>query len=454
MLTSFSSAFTPTLGFMEGVGVDKDNSSDAKEFEADFYTGELEPDFGGKDPYTVHTVIHGPTDWIFNGVGVLVSDTVKDGLRTMEWNTDQPVRFFNVVGGRWEVKKGEGTALYYYKGHPWNIDEMMESLNASRKYYSEWFHPYPWKELKVSEFPGLSSYAQGFPTNITFSESIGFLAKSDPKSNIAFMVTAHESAHQWWGNLLTPGKGPSGAFMSEAMAHFSTAMLFDQVKGQQQRAEFMRRIEDRYNDRRQPDPEKPILEVDGTRDGDSTVIYDKGGWAFWMLMRHMGRGEMLTGTRAFIEQYKNGPDYPVVHDYLAALRPHAKDPVAFDAFVKQWFETVVVPEFKIEEPKKEKTATGWRVTFKVKNVGNADVRVDVAASREERWKDDPKDKLAPAAANPDYKEQRVTISLSASGGAAAERVVVLDCPFEPTDIVVDPDVQLLMLDRRHAAKKL
>ena len=52
---------------------------------------------------------------------------------------------------------------------------MRECLDAARRYYSEWFYPYPWRELKLSEFPNLATYAQGFPTNITFSEGIGFL---------------------------------------------------------------------------------------------------------------------------------------------------------------------------------------------------------------------------------------------------------------------------------------
>ena len=57
------------------------------------------------------------------------------------------------------------------------IDRMVKTLDAARKYYAEWFHPYPWRDLKLTEFPGLATYAQGFPGNITFSEAIGFLTK-------------------------------------------------------------------------------------------------------------------------------------------------------------------------------------------------------------------------------------------------------------------------------------
>ena len=98
------------------------------------------------------------------------------------------------------------------------------------------------------------------------------------------MVTAHESAHQWWGNMLTPGKGPGGNLLSEGMAHFSTALLTEQVKGPQARIEFLKRIEENYGDARRADAERPLVKIDGSHDGDTTVTYDKGGWVFWMLL--------------------------------------------------------------------------------------------------------------------------------------------------------------------------
>jgi len=110
-------------------------------------------------------------------------------------------------------------------------------LDAARKWYSAWFGEYPWKVLKVSQFPNLASYAQGFATNISFSEGIGFLTKSDPRSRWASLVVAHESAHQWWGNLLLPGKGPGGNILAEGMAHFSSILLFEQVYGLRDRIE-------------------------------------------------------------------------------------------------------------------------------------------------------------------------------------------------------------------------
>ena len=80
--------------------------------------------------------VTGPADFTINSVGTKTSDTVKDGRRTVVWESDHPVSFFNVIAGRWEVERGEGTAVYYHPGHPYNIAEMREGLDAARRYYS------------------------------------------------------------------------------------------------------------------------------------------------------------------------------------------------------------------------------------------------------------------------------------------------------------------------------
>src|SRR5262249_33162268 len=238
-----------------------------------------------------------------NSVGTKTEDSVTDGRRTVVWESEHPVSFFNVVAGRWTVERGEGTAVFYHPGHAYNIAEMRQALDAARRYYSEWFFPVPWRELKLSEFPNLASYAQGFPTDITFSEGIGFLTKSTPEIHAAFEITAHEAAHQWWGNVLVPGKGPGGVLLAEGTSHFSAILLVEQVYGLNARIDFCKRLEASYTSGRQADSERPLVKLENDRPGDVTAIYDKGGWVFWMLLDHMGRDRALEGMRAFIKDY-------------------------------------------------------------------------------------------------------------------------------------------------------
>ena len=266
--------------------------------------------------------------------------------RTVVWESDFPVSFFNVIAGRWQVERGEGTAVLLLPRASLQHRRDAEALDAARRYYSEWFYPFPWRELKLSEFPNLASYAQGFPTNITFSEGIGFLTTSTPENHAAFEITSHEAAHQWWGNLLSPGKGPGGNILAEGTAHFSTILLVEQAKGLNSRIDFCKRLEASYAQGRQADRSARWSSSPATGPATTTATYDKGGWVFWMLLNHMGRDKALAGMRAFIKKYHANPDHPVLQDFLAVMRPFAADPAAFDAFTQQWFYQVVVPEYR------------------------------------------------------------------------------------------------------------
>ncbi len=236
----------PVLGYLESIGVDEDNESDAKEFSPDYYLEQVDPLFGFPVPMTTRIRITGPDYLTYNSVGNLVSEEKEDGKVTVVWESDYPVGMVNVVAGKWDVWRGEGTEIYYYPDHAYNIEEMGLALDASRRWYSEWFAPFPWTTLRVNEFMGIATYAQGFPTNIIFSEAMGFLTKNDLQTLLVFWVTAHESAHQWWGNMLTPGDGPGGNIISEGMANFSTLLLTEQIKGEAGRRELAKRMETRY----------------------------------------------------------------------------------------------------------------------------------------------------------------------------------------------------------------
>jgi ABC-type transport system involved in multi-copper enzyme maturation permease subunit len=444
VLTSFGTSFLPVPWFEEGRGVDEDNETEPKDWEEGFWEGVTPPAFGGGARYPVRTRITGPEEYAYHGVGRRVEETVGEGRRTVVWETDHPVNFFNVVAGKWDVWRGEDVEVYHHPTHTYNVEEIGSTLEAARRWYSEWFYPYPWQDLRINEFPGLAFYAQGFPTNITFSEHIGFLTRNTEEANATFLVTAHETAHQWWGNLLLPGEGPGGNILSEGMAHFSTMLLFGQELGERERIEFCRRIEERYGDQRQVDAEKPLVWIDGSKAGDNTVTYDKGGWVFWMLLDLLGEDAGFAGIRDFIGRYTASVDHPVLQDFLRVMREHAPDPAAFDAFEDQWFLDVVVPEYRISDAAREEDGGAWIVTATVENVGTGRMPVEIAAVAGDRFPEEGEETENP------WKESRVRVEL----GAGEETRVSLTCAFEPERILVDPDARVLMLEREKAEARL
>ena len=458
VLTGFTPSFVPVLGYMEDVGETKENKTEPRRYPRDYWKGVTRAGYGATAWFPARIAVTGPADYTLNAPGVCTGNTVKNGLRTQVWETDHPIKILNIVCGKWNVKQGHGTTIFYNPVHRYNVEEMSATLDAARRWYSEWFLPYPWRELKLSEFPALAGYAQGFATNITFSENIGFLTKNDAKTDATFLVTAHEAAHQWWGNILTPANGPGGDFLSEGMAHFSTLLLFEKVKGPRERMEFAKGIEARYGDRRRVDDERPMYDIDGKRESDETVMYDRGGWVFWMLYDFMGHDRAIAGLRHFIGTWSESRDHPALQDFVAAMRPYAADPTAYDAFVKQWFEDRVVPEYHLTAAKKEKRGGGYDVTVTVQNAGTGRMPVEIAAAAGERWAKAPAN--APknskdsgrrlSERSPSYREAREAVTL----GAGESKTLTIHCAFAPDKVVVDPDVRVLQLKRKQAVASL
>lgn len=440
-----SPTLVPFVGYRLYLGVDEDNHFEDAEYPENLHQQVIAPKLTPR-MFDTRIEISGPAEYTYNSVGMKVSDNVTDGRRRVVWESDHPVRLFNVVAGRWAERRGEeGTVVYYHPRHTYNLDEIIGTLDAARRYYSEWFAPYPWRELKLSEFPNLTANigGAGMPTNITFSENAGFLTRNDVKNHAAFMVTAHEAAHQWWANILTPGDGPGGVLLAEGMAHFSTLLLFEQVKGEAARMEFAKRLEERYGNRRRVDMELPLVKTEMNRPGDFTLAYDKGAWVYWMLLQEIGRDQMIAGLQAFIEQWRGGPDHPLLVDFLENMRPFAEDAEGFDRMTDQWFRDVVVPEYRLTEASRRQLPAGaWEVTALVTNRGTGTMPVEVATVRGHRFDDE-------GQALKDYLDARTEILLA----AGESRQVVLHSVFEPEGLVVDPDVLVLQLNRSAAVHR-
>lgn len=423
--------FLPTPGFVAGIGVDRHNRIEPAEPREDHWRAVLPPIAGSPKPFTARMEVTAPVGYTVNGVGRKTRETHDGPRTTVVWETEHPVRFLNLVAGRWVSRKGDGVAVFHHPAHAHNVEAMLRALEVSRRRFSEWFRPYPWEELRLSEFPDYAARARGFPTNIPFSEGIGFLTRrggSGEGIDLPTVVTVHEAAHQWWAHLLTPGEAAGADVLIEGMAHYSTMLLLDAEYGPQARAEFARSLEARYTGERRAQTERPlskILEARGVT--DETTVQEKGAWVMWMLDGLLGREVMLEGLRSFIARFEGNPDHPALQDLIEELRPRAVSQAGYQAFVDQWFQDVVLPEFQIRDARVERGAAGWTVTATIANVGDGAVRVDVAAIA---------------------GEARVVTSVSLSSGGNA--VAAWTTPFEPEVLRIDPDVKVLQLHRDRA----
>lgn len=102
---------------------------------------------------------------------------------------------------------------------------------AAIEFYEHNFGPYPYGELSITQMPGAVS--QGWP-GLIFLSSFSFLTPEEktrlepnPARRLrSDQVVAHETAHQWWGDLVH-WSGYRDQWMMEALANYSALMLLE-----------------------------------------------------------------------------------------------------------------------------------------------------------------------------------------------------------------------------------
>lgn len=453
---------------------------------------------GGLGTFDVKVRVSVPKDLTALSVGNRTAYE-EDGDRAIStFESDHPVYFFPVMAGRYDRKEVGECAVYYHPGHPQNVDVIATALDQSRRFYSAVFSEFPWQNLRIVEFPQLAGFAMGHPTLIPFSESIGFLTnEEDGVSNLNFMVTAHEVAHQWWGNIVTPARAPGAPFLTEALAHYSTLLMEERFNGRVAARNRRSEFEQMYLRGRNKDVERPIVRIDGSEASDTPIWYNKGGLVFWMLSETMGRDQLVEALRTFIAEFSFQEDHPTIHDLLDHVRVQGGPEI--EPFLQRWFYNVVVPGFELVDATTAPEGDGYVTTITIENVtevkgeegpaslGELPITVEVATRRRLTTEigaqlepgrlahdnlQDPLgwlEELKPEEESDAPGTERDSNTVLAKSDseevksfeavrevitvAAGERQTFkVRTSFEPGSVLLDPDVQLLMY-RRGAAKK-
>jgi hypothetical protein len=175
--------------------------------------------------------------------------------------------------------------------------------------FSQWFGPYPYASLALTQMPG--NLSQGWP-GLVFLSSFAFLSpqeqmdlRLDPVTReLDNQVLVHETAHQWWGDLVL-WKSYRDQWISEGLANYAALMILEQ----QNPAQFRRVLEKYRRDllSKNKDGEwlrdaGPVtlgqrLESSHFPGGYEAISYERGTWLFHML-RSMLRDSMLRDSEA------------------------------------------------------------------------------------------------------------------------------------------------------------
>ncbi len=188
-----------------------------------------------------------------------------------------------------------------------NAVKVGEAAAQAIQFFAERFGPYPYSHLSITQMPGRDS--QGWP-GLVFLSSYAFLTDQE-REQLHFQpyriliqrsIPAHETAHQWWGDLIG-WSSYRDQWFSEGLASYSALMMleernpagFSQVM-EKYRSDLLEKNKDGVS----AEDAGPVTL--GTRllssrlpEGYEAISYGRGTWLFHML-RTMLNDASRSGT--------------------------------------------------------------------------------------------------------------------------------------------------------------
>ncbi|HLJ49967.1 MAG TPA: M1 family aminopeptidase [Bryobacteraceae bacterium] len=276
------------------------------------------------------------------------------------------------------------------------LDLLASDVVGALDFMTGMLGPPPIHTLSISPIPG--GFGQGFP-GLIYLSTMAYLDPSqlplnvrDPMTRTFFtdVLEAHETAHQWWGNLVATG-GYEDEWLMEALADYTSLMYLEKKKG----ARALDAVLDGYrNHLLSKDETGGTVESAGpitwgvrlvssrVPEAWRTITYEKGSWIIHMLRRRLGE----EGFRSFLRDAVNQYRYRLITTEqlreVARKYVPAKSP---DPDLKQFFDNWVygtgIPGIKITSSTRGAKVVGTITATEVGNDFSAYVPVEVSQGK-------------------------------------------------------------------------
>jgi Peptidase family M1 domain len=248
-----------------------------------------------------------------------------------------------------------------------NVQAVADRAAKAITNFSQWFGPYPYGSLALTQMPG--NLSQGWP-GLVFLSSFAFLSPQEQTDlrldavdrELDTQVLVHETAHQWWGDLVLP-KSYRDHWISEGLANYASLLLLEQ----QNPAQFHQVLEKYRRDLlgKNKDGERlrdagpvtlgPRLESSHFPAGYEAISYERGTWLFHML-RHMLRdSEAASRSR----RGRANPDEPFFRALRKVGERYAGKTISTAEMMQVFEEELPRPLWFEKRPKLDWFLHGW-----------------------------------------------------------------------------------------------
>ncbi len=236
------------------------------------------------------------------------------------------------------------------------LQSLAASIAGAMDYFTSLFGPPPLRRLEVTPLPG--NFGQGFPGLIYISTQsyLGSesLAPGDSQRKLFFeeLLQPHETAHQWWGNVVF-AEGYHDEWLTESLANYSALLYLDKQHGGHKvsdaiLASYREQLLAGDLDATGPIVQGRRLDTPQKPEAWRVITYGKGTWIMHMLRARLGDAAFLKMLAALRRDYDRKGISTDQFRLLCAkfLMPGASDP-QLEAFFDQWVYGTGIPQFKL-----------------------------------------------------------------------------------------------------------
>lgn len=373
----------------------------------------------------------------------------EGGRRYFAYTTDAPIRndyaiysaAYAVRAARWSAPGQRPVAIeiVHDAAHPWNVDRMVRSVRASLDYGTRWFGAYPHDVLRLVEHPGDSPTLHAAPMNVAYEEGFALLRPERDRRDVdfPFAVVAHEVAHQWWGNGLTPAAVEGEPLLTESLAWYTALGVVERTYGAAHVARLVDLMREAYlSPRTRAGP--PLL-----RSADRFTAYRTGPFAMHALRTRIGEVQVNAALHRLLDAHASAAaPLATSRDLYAVLRDATPD--SLRPWLADLFERNTYWDLAARRAVAEPLADGaWRVTLDVRA---RKVVVDTVGAETMLSMDEPVEVGVYGTATEPASGAAPALSLRAHRIRTGDQRIVVIVPGEPARVVLDP--RHLLLDAK------
>jgi ABC-2 type transport system permease protein len=295
----------------------------------------------------LETIISTDSSQIAIAPGYEQRSWVEGDRRYFHYKMDSPIKdYYGFNAGSFELRKDSwqdvSLEIYYHPEHTYNLDRMMAGLKGALEYNSHYFSPYQHRQARIIEFPiTLGKHGTTFANSIPMSEIyfVSDVDDADPESiDLPFYVTAHEMAHQWWGNQLIPADVLGAKLLTESLAEYTALRVSQSVLGEEKLQQFLKLDRHLYLSGRSKDshPEMPLVY---SFPDQHYINYRKGALALYALSEYIGEERMNAAIKSYLDEVKfQDAPYTTSLELLDHLRKATPDSLQY--LIQDYFETI------------------------------------------------------------------------------------------------------------------